>query len=446
VIAPAATHPTMSLPIRSLFACLLAVLVLPSGIAAEGTKGGPILLDRVLAIVNNEVISKIELDEQVKLATRQLIRQGTPLPQQALLEKQLLERMVTSRVLQQVGRETGVRIEDAQLERAIARLAQENKMSVEAFRTNMVEDGVDYTKFREEVRNEIVVTRLREREVDSKIVVSDAEIDTYLRTQQASGRNDEYNLLHILFTVPEAASPDQIQARRARADEALGKLKGGADFKQISASYSDAPNALQGGELGWRAAGRLPNIFVQAVTSMKVGEVSGVLRSPNGFHILKLVDKRSNVQQIVVQQTKARHILVRLNEVVAESEAKRRLSEIRERIAKGADFAEQARLQSEDASSVRGGDLGWLSPGDTVPEFEQAMDALKPGEISEPIQTPFGWHLIQVVERRTEDLTKERQRQLARQAIRARKSDEAFTEWVRQQRDRAFVEYRNEER
>ena len=436
----------MSNPIRTLLACLFAVLALPSGIAAEGTKGGPILLDRVLAIVNNEVISKIELDEQVKLATRQLVRQGTPLPQQALLEKQLLERMVTSRVLQQVGRETGVRIEDAQLERAIARLAQENKMSVEAFRNNMVEDGVDYVKFREEVRNEIVVTRLREREVDSKIVVSDAEIDTYLRTQQASGRNDEYNLLHILFTVPEAASPDQIQARRARADEALGKLKGGADFKQISASYSDAPNALQGGELGWRAAGRLPNIFVQAVTSMKVGEVSGVLRSPNGFHILKLVDKRSNVQQIVVQQTKARHILVRLNEVVAESEAKRRLSEIRERIAKGADFAEQARLQSEDASSVRGGDLGWLSPGDTVPEFEQAMDALKPGEISEPIQTPFGWHLIQVVERRTEDLTKERQRQLARQAIRARKSDEAFTEWVRQQRDRAFVEYRNEER
>lgn len=319
-------------------------------------------------------------------------------------------------------------------------------MSVEAFRNNMVEDGVDFVKFREEVRNEIVVTRLREREVDSKIVVSDAEIDTYLRTQQAAGRNEEYNLLHILFTVPEAASPDQIQARRARADEALAKLKGGADFKQISASYSDAPNALQGGELGWRAPGRLPNIFVQTVTSMKVGDLSGVLRSPNGFHILKLVEKRSNVQQVVVQQTKARHILVRLNEVVAESEAKRRLAEIRERIVKGADFAEQARLQSEDASSVRGGDLGWLSPGDTVPEFEQAMDALKPGEISEPVQSPFGWHLIQVVERRTEDLTKERQRQLARQAIRARKSDEAFTEWVRQQRDRAFVEYRNEER
>ncbi len=404
------------------------------------------MLDRVVAVVNNEVITKLELDEQVKLATRQLVRQGTPLPQQALLEKQLLERMVTSKVLQQVGRETGVRVEDAQLERAIARLAQDNKMTTEAFRANMQEDGVDYNHFREEVRSEIVITRLREREVDSKIVVSDAEIDTYLRSQQAAGKNEEYELLHILFTVPEAASPEQIQSRRARADEALAKLKGGADFKQISATYSDAPNALQGGDLGWRAPGRLPNIFVQAVTTMKVGDISTVLRSPNGFHILKLLDKRSSVQQVVVQQTKARHILIRLNEVVAEVEAKRRLNEIRERILKGADFAEEARLHSEDASAVRGGDLGWLSPGDTVPEFEQAMDALKVGEISEPVQSPFGWHLIEVVERRTEDLTQERQRQLARQAIRARKSDEAFTEWVRQQRDRAFVEYRLEER
>jgi len=433
---------------RAVLAGFLAVTAAQSAGAAEADRGSrnPVVLDRVIAVVNNEVITKLELDDQVKLATRQLVRQGTPLPDRGLLEKQLLERLVTSRVLQQIARETGVRIEDAQLERAIARLAQENKMSVDAFRVNMQEDGVDYARFREEIRSEIAISRLREREVDSRIVVSDAEIDTFLRAQTAAGRNDEYNLLHILFTVPEAASPEQIQSRRVRADEALAKLKGGADFKQISATYSDAPNALQGGELGWRAPGRLPTIFVQAVATMKVGDVSPVLRSPNGFHILKLLEKRSSVQQVVVQQTRARHILVRLNEVVAEAEAKRRLSEIRERIVKGADFAEQARLQSEDASSVRGGDLGWLSPGDTVPEFEQAMDALKPGEISEPVQTPFGWHLIQVTDRRTEDLTKERQRQLARQAIRARKSDEAFTEWVRQQRDRAFVEYRLEER
>jgi len=437
----------MSLLSRFFVAGLLVASLagIASGAEVDRAKG-PMLLDRVLAVVNNEVITKIELDEQVKLATRQLVRQGTPLPQQGLLEKQLLERLVASRVLQQVGRETGVRIEDAQLERAIARLAQENKMTVEAFRANMQEDGVDYNRFREEVRKEIVISRLREREVDSKIVVSDAEIETFLRGQQAAGRNEEYNLLHILFTVPEAASPEQIQSRRARADEALAKLKGGADFKQISSTYSDAPNALQGGELGWRPPGRLPNIFVQAVTSMKVGDISSVLRSPNGFHVLKLLEKRSSVEQVVVQQTHARHILVRLNEVVAEVEAKRRLTEIRERIVKGADFAEQARLQSEDASAVRGGDLGWLSPGDTVPEFEQAMEALTVGETSEPVQSPFGWHVIQVVERRTEDLTKERQRQLARQAIRARKSDEAFTEWVRQQRDRAFVEYRLEER
>jgi peptidyl-prolyl cis-trans isomerase SurA len=430
-----------------LLAGIWAIAATGLAAAAEADRGkAPVPLDRVLAIVNNEVITKLELDEQLKLATRQLVRQGTPLPQQALLEKQLLERLVTSRVLQQVGRETGVRIEDAQLDRAIGRLAQENKVSVEAFRAGMQDDGVDFNRFREEVRNEIVVTRLREREVDSRIVVSDAEIDTYLRVQQAAGRNEEFNLLHILFTVPEAASPDQIQTRKARAEEALAKLKGGADFKQISASYSDAPNALQGGDLGWRAPGRLPNIFVQAVAAMKVGDISPVLRSPNGFHILKLLERRSSVQQVVVQQTKTRHILVRLNEVVAEVEAKRRLTEIRERIVKGADFAEQARLQSEDASSVRGGDLGWLSPGDTVPEFEQAMDALKPGEISEPVQTPFGWHLVQVLDRRTEDLTKERQRLLARQSIRARKADEAFAEWVRQQRDRAFVEYRLEER
>ncbi len=248
------------------------------------------------------------------------------------------------------------------------------------------------------------------------------------------------------MTVPEGASPDQIQGRRARAEEALAKLKQGADFKQISATYSDAPNALQGGELGWRPVGRLPTIFAQAVTGMKIADLSQILRSPNGFHILKLAEKRSNAQQIVVEQTHARHILIRLNEIVSEVEARKRLEDVRAKIVAGGDFQDFARSQSEDASAARGGDLGWLSPGDTVPEFEQAMNALQPGQMSEPIQTSFGWHLIQVIERRTEDMTKERERQMARQAIRARKSDEAFGEWVRQQRDRAFVEYRLEER
>ena len=436
---------------KFLSGCSALLLVSISAAAHSATNDGDrarqsLSLDRVVAIVNTDVITRLELDDQVKLATRQLVRQGTPLPQRDLLEKQLLERMITTRVLRQVGQETGVRVEDTQLERTIARMAQENKMSPEQFRAAMRDDGIDYDRFREDIRGDIIVSRLREREVDGRLIVSDAEVANYLTSQKASGRDEEYSLLHILVTVPEAAAPGQIQAKRARAEEALAKLGKGADFNQVSSTYSDAQNALQGGDLGWRPAGRLPAMFVQAAATMKIGDLSPLLRSPNGFHILKLVNKRVVGQTMVVQQTKARHILIRLNEVVAEVEAKRRLIEIRERIVKGADFAELARLQSEDASSVRGGDLGWLSPGDTVPEFEQAMDALSPGQISAPVQSPFGWHLIQVMERRTEDLTKEREKRMAQQAIRARKSEEAFTEWVRQQRDRAFVEYRSDER
>lgn len=425
-------------------ACLWSVL--PQHADAAERRRDPILVDRVIAVVNNEVITQLELEEQVKLASRELTRQGTALPQRELLDKQLLERMITTRVLVQYAKETGLRVDEAQVDRAVSRLAKENKMSPAELKEFLQEEGVDFSRYREDVRNDIFIARLREREVEGRVSVSDAEIESYLKGQQASGRNDEFNLLHILVTVPEAAAPDQIQARKTRAEEALAKLRQGADFKQVSATYSDATNALQGGELGWRSVGRLPSIFAQAVSGMKPGDVSGLLRSPNGFHILKLVEKRSTSNQVVVEQTRARHILVRLNEIVAEEEAKRRLEAIREKVVAGGDFAEFARAQSEDSSAARGGDLGWLSPGDTVPEFEQAMAALKPGEVSPPVQSPFGWHLIQVLQRRTEDMTKERERQLARQSIRMRKGDEAFTDWVRQMRDRAFVEYRLEER
>ncbi len=423
----------------------LVINVAASVSAAEKSRE-PIALDRVVAVVNTDVITRLELEDQYKLATRELARQGTPLPQRGLLEKQLLDRMVTNRVLSQFARDTGLRIDETQVDRAIARIAKSNNLDIGELKEALREEGIDYTRYREDLRTELLISRLRDREVDARTNVSDAEVDAYLRTQEASGRNDEFNLLHILVTVPEAASPEQVQARRAKADEALRKLREGADFKQVSATYSDAPNALQGGELGWRPMGRLPTIFAQAVGTMKVGDVSQVLRSPNGFHLLKLTEKRSNAQQVVVEQTHARHILVRLNEIVSETEARRRLDDVRARVLAGEDFQNLARAQSEDASASRGGDLGWLSPGDTVPEFEQAMNALSPGQVSEPVQTSFGWHLIQVVERRTEDMTKERERQMARLAIRARKADEAFAEWVRQQRDRAFVEVRLDER
>ena len=422
-------------------------LMAPAAAQENPGKDRSTLLDRVVAVVNTEVVTQLDLNEQVKVAVQQLRRQGTPLPAEEVLERQLLERLITARVLAQSARETGVRVDDGQLQRALERIAQENKMSPEGFRKALESDGVNFNRFREELRNEIMIARLKEREVDSKILITEAEIDNYLNNQQTqAGKDDEYSLGHILILVPEQASPEQIQAQREVADKALQDLKSGADFRQVSSGVSDAENALEGGPLGWRASSRLPQLFVDAVKPLKVGEVSGVVRSANGFHILKVLDKRGNETPVIVQQTRARHILIRLNEVVSEAEARQRLVALKERIDNGAEFAELARLQSEDASASRGGDLGWLSPGDTVPEFERAMAALEPGQLSEPVQSPFGWHLIQVLERRNEDMSKERQRLLARDAIRARKSDEAYQEWVRQQRDRAYVEVRLEER
>ncbi|HEX7955241.1 MAG TPA: peptidylprolyl isomerase [Burkholderiales bacterium] len=432
----------MKMNIRIGLTLSLLCVCLAAAAAREGQgKNEVVLLDRVVAVVNNDVVTRLDLDEQVKVAIQQLKRQGTPLPAHDVLERQLLERMITAKVLTQTAKDTGLRVDDTQLQRAIERIAQENKATPEAFRKMLEADGIDFNRFREELRNEILIARLKEREVDSKILITDAEIDNYLKNQQnQGGKDDEYNLSHILILVPEQASPEQIQAKRAIAEKALAQIKEGADFRQVSAGVSDAQNALDGGPLGWRPAARLPQIFVDSVKTLKVGDVSPVLRSANGFHIIKLNDKRGNETPVIIQQTHARHILIRLNEVVSEAEAKQRLINLKERIENGTSFVELARLQSEDASASRGGDLGWLSPGDTVPEFERAMNALEPGQVSDPVQSPFGLHLIQVVERRNEDMSKERQRVLARQAIRSRKSDEAYQEWVRQQRDRAYVE------
>jgi peptidyl-prolyl cis-trans isomerase SurA len=425
---------------------LLLCMALPAAAADERKKVDNVALDRIVAVVNSEVVTRLDLDEQVKVAMQQLNRQGTPLPARDVLERQLLERLVTAKVLAQNAKETGLRVDDTQLQRSIERIAQENKLSPEAFRKMLETDGIDFNRFREELRNEILIARLKEREVDSKILITDAEIDNYLKNQQnQGGKDDEFSISHILILVPEQASPERIQAKRVIAERALDQLKGGADFRQVSAGVSDAQNALDGGPLGWRPAARLPQIFVDAVKNMKVGDFSPVLRSANGFHIIKLTDKRGNESPVIIAQTHARHILIRLNEVVSEAEAKQRLTNLKERIENGTGFAELARLQSEDASASRGGDLGWLSPGDTVPEFERAMNGLEPGQVSDPVQSPFGWHLIQVIERRSEDMSKERQRVLARQSIRTRKADEAYQEWVRQQRDRAYVELRLED-
>ena len=429
---------------------VLATTITSPSIAAEAAtakntalgKPAIVQIDHIVAVVNEDVITRFELDDRLNKVMRQLERQKIPLPPRNVLERQLLERLVVERTQLQYAAQTGMRVDDTQLDHAIQRIAQENKLSAEAFRAALEKDGVNFNKFREEIRNEIIMTRLREREVENKIVVTDGEIDNFLSNQTTQpGRDEEFSLAHILITVPEQASPEVIQAKRARAEQALAQLRTGADFGQLSATYSDAQDAMQGGVVGWRSAGQLPGLFLDTLAAMQPGAVSPILRSPNGFHILKLLDKRGKDITLVVEQTHARHILVKTNEVVSEADARNRLLQIKERIDNGANFAELARLHSDDGSAAKGGDLGWLSPGDTVPEFEKAMNALKANQLSAPVQSPFGWHLIQVLERRKQDVTKERLRMLARQAIRDRKSDENYQEWLRQLHDRAYVEY-----
>ncbi|MDD3529741.1 MAG: peptidylprolyl isomerase [Gallionellaceae bacterium] len=432
------TYPDLT---RRLFILIAGALFALPALAA------PLLLDRIVAVVNNSVITASELDRKVEQTLRQLAQRNTPLPPRTQLTKQLLERMITEKALLQAAEESNIRIDGDTLDRTLNRIAAQNNMDLASFQANLTRDGIDFEDFRQQIRNEMTIVRLREREVDNRVVVTDAEIDNYLASRKLDPRNQtEYNLAHILILAPEGASPEQLAELRGKAEKALAELKAGADFAQVSAAYSDAQNAMQGGGMGWRGEAKLPGLFVDAVKDIKVGDNTGVLRSPNGFHILRLLDKRGADATTVVLQTRARHILIKTNELVTDQDAYIRLLELHDRVANGgADFAELAKLHSGDLSAAKGGDLGWLSPGDTVPQFERAMNALKPNETSEPIKSPFGWHLIQVLERRDQDVSQERQRMDARRALRERKSEEAFEDWVRQTRDRAYVEYRLED-
>lgn len=410
------------------------------------------LVDRIVAVVNSQVVTSSELAERVVVAVRQMKRQNTPVPELHLLERQVLERLILEKAQLQMAKETGLRVDEVQLDRALSKIAENNKMTLAAFRTALEGDGLKFERFREEIRNEIVLTRLRQREVDDKIQISDSEVDLYIAESQGPGASVgdvEYNIAHVLVRLPEQASPESIQTAKARAEKVISEARGGADFAKLAASFSDAPDALAGGQMGWRAHDRLPELFASALKDLRPGDVSAVLRSPAGFHVLKLLERRggAGVQTgAAVRQTHARHILIKTSEVVSESDARRRLADLRERIVNGADFAELARLHSEDGSASRGGDLDWVYPGDTVPEFERAMDELKPGEVSQPVKSPFGYHLIQVQERRVADASDDRKRMQARVALRDRRADEAYQDWLRQLRDRTYVEIRLEDK
>ena len=404
-------------------------------------------MDRIIAVVDQSVITEQELTDRVRSIAAQLEKQGTQLPPQEVLEKQILERLVVDSLQLQLATQTGIKIDDTQLDKTIERIAEQNKLGVEEFKVALQKDGMSYRKFREDIRSEITIARLRERDVDNKVIVSDGEVDNFLTTQaNRKDEQDELEISHILIRTPEDSTPEDLQKAKIKAEEALKKLAGGASFEQVSAAFSDAPNALEGGSLGWKTGSQMPALFLEPLQSMQVGEVSKPIRSPNGFHILKLTNRRGGSSPLVIDQTHARHILIKLSEVVSEKEAKQKMDSIKERLDNGAKFEDLARQYSEDGSANNGGDLGWVNPGDTVPPFEQAMNDLAAGEISAPVRSPFGYHVIQVIERRKQDMTKEAARLKARQEIRVRKADEAYQDWVRELRDRAFVELRLEDK
>lgn len=431
---------------RTLILLGLSGTFLNAGLAlAEGEEIQKI--DRIVAVVDQVVITENELIDRIQTVRSQLEKQGGNVPPMDVLQKQILERLINDRLLLQYAAQTGIRVDDTQLDKTVERIAEQNKLSVPEFRTALEQEGISYRKFREDIRNEIVIARLREREVENRVNVTEAEIDNYLTTQSARGDvQDEFEIGHILIRTPEDGSPEELQKLKEKAEQALQALQEGTNFAEVSARYSDAPNALEGGSLGWKTSSQIPDLFNEALKGMQPGEVSPILRSPNGFHILKLTDRRGSTSPLVVEQTRLRHILIKLNEIVSESDALQKMTMIKERLDHGGDFAELARQYSEDASANSGGDLGWVNPGDTVPQFEQAMNLLASGEISEPVRTPFGYHIIQVQERRKQDMTQEAARFKARQEIRTRKAEEAYDDWVRELRDRAYVELHLEDK
>ncbi|WP_409030191.1 peptidylprolyl isomerase [Janthinobacterium sp. CG_23.3] len=417
--------------------------------AAAAATGKPI--DSIAVVVNDDVITRNELAARIKTVERRMKAQNVALPEQADLQRQLLERMIVERAQMQLAKEMGIRVDDLTLDRAIGRIAEQQKMTLQELRNQMEKEGTTFAAFREEIRSEIVLQRLREREVDAKIQISDAEVDNFMAAEQAAAREQvELNLAQIMVRIPDNASPEQIAARRARAEEVMRQLRTGADFAKMAGTYSEAADALKGGEIGWRSPERLPPLFAEQLAKLKPGQVTPIIKSTGAFHILKLVDKRSAADaqaSAAVQQTHARHILIKVTPTVSAYDAKRKLAELKERLDnKAAKFEELARLFSTDGAAAKGGDLGWLYPGDTMPEFEAAMAALKPGEISAPVETSFGFHLIEVRERKSDDVSKEKQRNLARNALRERKLEEATEDWQREVRDRAYVEFRADDK
>jgi len=414
--------------------------------AVTGTeqRSAPEELDRIIAVVNADVILLSELDDLLRKIIRQLRAKSTRLPALEVLQRQALERMITRRLQLQMAEKTGVRVDDETLTKAIKRIAKQNQMSIDELRSALGQDGMDYAGFRQQIREEIILARLKQRQVDNKVRVSEQEITDYIGQQTMQHtENVQYNYSHILLALPEAASPEQIGAKREAAQAILTRLTAGEDFAELAVSLSNGRKALEGGAQGWNSADQVPALFANTLAAMQAGETSDVIQSFSGFHIVKLNEVRGTTERHTVEQTLARHILIRATELISDQQVKLRLTQLRLRAEGGGDFAALARANSDDTMSAReGGNLGWVSPGDMVPVFEQRLDATPTGQISEPFKTRFGWHIIQVLDRQTRDNTDKRLENDARKVLRNRKIQELTEQWLRRLRDEAYIEYR----
>ncbi|MET1113844.1 MAG: peptidylprolyl isomerase [Comamonas sp.] len=402
--------------------------------------------DFIVAVVNSEPVTNTEVRERMARVAQSISGQGGQLPSEQVLAREVLERLILEKAQLQSARDQGLKVDDYAVDQAAQNVARQNSLSVEQMTSRLASDGISATRFREELRNQLLLQRLREREVDGRVRVSELDIDQYIKEQRTSGdmSNTALNLGHVFIAVPDNAAPAVVAEREARAREALEKLRAGQDFTAVVREYSDGPEAREGGALGMRPAERYPELFMRAVGSSPKGTLAGPLRSGAGFHLLKVLDRSQQGVPAVVTQSHARHILLRPSEQLSEGQAAERLADYRRRVQTGqARFEDLAREYSQDGSAKQGGDLGWAGPGAYVPEFEEALAQLKPGEVGPPLVSRFGVHLIQLLERRQATLTPREQREMLRNVVREQKLDKAYNTWVQEVRGRAYVEYRD---
>lgn len=409
-------------------------------------------VDEIVAIVNSDVVTKRELDERVGMVQHRLTEEGAPIPPQKQLQFQVLQQMLLERMQLQQASDDGINVTAQQVQDTLNRLAATNHMSLDVYRSRIEAEGVPWSVFTEDAKNELLLSKVREQEVDSKIYVSDAEVANYIATHRGPGgisSGNDLDMQHILLTVPADATPEQLAAVEAKARDIIKEAGDGSDFDKLAKKYSQAPDAAKGGDLGFLDPDLLPKGFAEAASKLRPGEVSpDPIRSDKGIEIVRLVERRaarttgSGSDIVKITQTHVRHILLRVGNGASEEQVREKLEDIAQQIAKGGDFAQFARTYSQDGSAQAGGDLGWINPGETVPEFEREMDQLKVGEVSPPIRTEYGYHLIQVLGRRTTEATLSQQEDAARQAIGSRKAAQAYGDWLRELQDSSYVQYK----